>query len=150
MQTNDAFSWMLDQHAKTRELCEQLHEKVATPSRGDPAEWLADLRVRFGEFTEYMRQHMDREEEGGYLTHVVELRPTLSEAVDIIRHEHEELKRIIDDVQGAVNELSPNDVLLLRDCCKRVEHLLLWIERHEEHENHIVMYAFTQDIGTPD
>jgi hypothetical protein len=45
--------------------------------------------------------------------------------------------------------LAPEDKLLRRDCCERVKQLMFWIERHEEHENHIVTYAFTQDLGTP-
>ena len=46
--------------------------------------------------------------------------------------------------------LAATDVLLLRDCCKRIECLLAWLDRHEEHENHLVVYAFTQDWGGQD
>jgi hemerythrin-like domain-containing protein len=150
MQNNDVSPWMLEEHAKIHDLGEQLQAKVAAPPREGRARWLEELRGCYHEFAERLRRHMKAEEEGGYLTHVREMRPTLSEAVDIIHHEHEELRRIVADVQSAVDELKPTDVLLTRDCCKRIEHLLLWVERHDEHENHIVMYAFTQDIGTPD
>lgn len=148
METNDFSAWMLDEHAKIHELGDQLREKIASPPRGDRAQWIDDLRRRFDDFTDRIRRHMTIEEDGGYLTHVTDLRPTLSEAVAIIRHEHEELKHIVEDVQRAIHELGPNDILFFRDCCRRIEHLLLWIERHEDHENHLVIYAFTQDIGT--
>ncbi|MFQ5807848.1 MAG: hemerythrin domain-containing protein [Phycisphaerae bacterium] len=150
MQTDDLSTWMLDEHAKIHELSDALREKVVAPPRGDRAQWVADLRSSFDDFSEHLQQHLTMEEKGGYLSQVVELRPTLSEAVDIIKHEHEELSQILSDLRAALGELAPTDVLLLRDCCKRVQHFLSWLERHEEHENHLVLYAFTQDIGTPE
>lgn len=150
MQRDDLAGWMLDEHAKVHALSDELREMVTGRPRGDRAQWIKDLGRLFDDFAAHLRRHASLEEEGGYLTHVLQLRPTLSEAVDIIKREHEELTTILRDLQAAVHELAPTDNLLLRDCCKRVEHFLTWVERHEEHENHIVIYAFTQDIGTPD
>lgn len=150
MQKDDVAAWMLDENAKIRKLSGQLREKVTGPPRGDRPKWIADLQSRFDDFATRLRRHAEMEEQGGHLAQVVEVRPTLSKAVEVIRHEHEELTVILEDVQAAVHELAPTDNLLLRDCCKRVDHFLSWIERHEEHENHIVLYAFTQDIGTPE
>jgi hemerythrin-like domain-containing protein len=150
MASNDVAAWMLEEHAKVHELSGELREKVTGRPRGDRAQWIADLRSRFDELATRLRRHASLEEDGGYLTHVVERRPTLSQAVDIIKREHEELTIILRDLQQAVRELAPTDNLLLRDCCKRVEHFLHWVERHEEHENHLVLCAFTQDIGVPD
>ena len=149
MSTSERAGWMKDEHAKVAEAADRLREVTASAPRGDRAEWLARLRTRFDDYASHLREHLAQEEEGGYLTHVVELRPTLSEAVEIIRQEHEELTHIIQDVQAAVHELAPEDNLLRRDCCERVKQLMFWIERHEEHENYIVTYAFTQDLGTP-
>ena len=142
METDDMTTWMLAEHEKVHQLSDELEEKVKSPPRGDRAQWIADLRQRFDEYADRMREHFRKEEEGGYLAHVVDLRPTLSEAVEIIRNEHEELITIIESLQTAVRELAPTDNLLFRDCCKRIEHLLLWL--------HIMMYAFTQDIGAAD
>ena len=150
MQANELSAWMLKEHEQIHELSAQLREKVAMPPRGGRAEWIEDLQNRFVEFAERLDRHLKLEEEGGYLTQVMEQRPTLSEAVNIIRHEHEELTRILADLRVAVIELAPTDILLLRDCCKRVDHFLTWLERHEEHENHIMIYAFTQDMGAGD
>lgn len=150
MEAKELTEWMLDEHEKIHKLTDELRDRVTASSRGDRASWIADLRTRIGEYATRMCKHMDLEEEGGYLAQVRELRPTLSEAVEIIKNEHEELKVILEGLKTAVHELAPTDNLLVRDCCKRVEHLLTWLDRHEEHETHIIMYAFTQDIGTPD
>jgi hemerythrin-like domain-containing protein len=138
MPKSDVAAWMAQEHAKVHELSGELRERVT------------GLRNRFDDLATRLRRHASLEEKGGYLTHVVERRPTLSQAVDIIKREHEELATILRDLQAAVHELAPTDNLLLRDCCKRVEHFLTWVERHEEHENHLVLCAFTQDIGAVD
>ena len=150
MPKSDVAGWMAEEHARVHELSSELRERVTGRPRGDRAQWIADLRNRFDELATHLRRHASLEEKGGYLTHVVERRPTLSQAVDIIKREHEELATILRDLQATVHELAPTNNLLLRDCCKRVEHFLTWVERHEEHENHLVLYAFTQDIGAAD
>lgn len=150
MNVDDLTTWMLEEHAKVAELADHLRKRVASPPRGDRDVWIADLRRECDEFATHMARHLAMEEEGGYLMQVVELRPSLSQAVEIIRNEHEELTQIFQEVQEAVHELAPADVLLLRDCCKRIEYLLTWLDRHEEHENHLVVYAFTQEWGGQD
>lgn len=148
MPKKELSAWMLEEHTTTRELSDELRAKVTSRPGGDRVRWIEELRTIFDKYAAHVRRHAPLEEEGGYLKQVLELRPTLTEAVDIIKHEHEELVTILADVQTAVHELAPTDNFLLRDCCKRVRHLLTWMERHQEHENHIVLYAFTQDIGT--
>jgi hemerythrin-like domain-containing protein len=150
MEAKELTEWMLDEHEKINNLTDELRDRVTASPRGDRASWIAELRTRIDEYATRMCKHMDLEEQGGYLAQVTELRPTLSEAVEIIKNEHEELKVILAGLKTAVHELAPTDNLLVRDCCKRVEHLLTWLERHEQHETHIIMYAFTQDIGSPD
>lgn len=149
MPSEDLSNWMLEENAKVHEMGSDLRAKVTQRPRGERAAWIADLRARFDDYAAHLRRHRAMEEEGGYLSQVTTLRPTLAPAIEVIRHEHAELTTILDDVQVAIHELTPTDNLLLRDCCRRIEHFLAWIERHEEHENHIVMYAFTQDIGSP-
>ncbi len=150
MHADELSNWMLDEHERIHELAAGLRSRVAAPPRGDRAAWIAELRAHFDEFADLARRHLEKEEEAGYLAQVVEARPALAEAIEVIRREHDELTQIFAEVRAAVHELAPTDVLLLRDGCKRIEDLLTWIERHEEHENHIVMYTFTQDIGTGD
>jgi len=148
MNKDELAAWMLKEHEKIHELIEELREKVTVAPRGDRAQWIEGLCNRFDDFAAHIRQHLKLEEQGGYLAQVVKLRPTLSEAVEIIEHEHEELEYLLAELQTALRELKPTDTLIFRDGCKRVQHFLTWLDRHEEHENHIMLYAFTQDIGT--
>lgn len=150
MAEEDVLRWLRDEHDGIHELADRLRERIARPPRGSRENWIRELRERFDSFASCLRERMARQEAGGYLRPVCEARPSLVGQVEMLKHEQDELKRLVDDVQHAVHKLSPRDMLLLRDCCKRIESLLSWFERHEEHENHIVLYVFsTPNQGAP-
>jgi hypothetical protein len=46
--------------------------------------------------------------------------------------------------------LKPEDSLLIRDCCHRIQNFLQYVEHHESDENFLVISAFTDDIGGND
>jgi len=140
--------WMKKQAQQMRELGAGLREHiVSVPGTGREA-WLAELTRRFDHFVNHLRQILAAEEQQGYLTPVLEQRPSLSQQVELLRHEHDELRILADDLQRMVHSLRPEDHLLLRDTCTRIQVFLGHLQRHEEHENHIVLYTLTEDIGT--
>jgi hemerythrin-like domain-containing protein len=147
MPIEDVVRWLRGEHDGLPELADGLRERIVKPPRGDRRIWVQELRQRFDEFAACLRRRCARREEGGYLNPVREARPSLAAQVAVLEHEHGELKLLIDKVERAVHQLSPTDNLLMRDCCKRVELLLGWLERHEEHENHILLYAFARESG---
>lgn len=127
-----------------------LREKTATVPRAYLDEWLAELRDRFEHIRAHLQKRMALEEHEGYLTGVLDRRPTLSNTVNRLKHEHAELAKIADDIYRALREAAPMDRLLLHDCCRRIEHFLDDVERHEADENRMVLSVFTRDLGTED
>lgn len=148
MPMQEIVRWLRSEHSDVSEYADRLRERAARPPRGDRRKWITELRERFDAFATRVRDRTAREEAGGYLRPVLDARPSLSAQIAVLKHEHDELGRIIDNVGRAVHRLSPKDNLLVRDCCKRIEDLLCWVERHEEHENHIVLYAFAKGTET--
>ncbi len=147
MPMQDIVRWLRREHDDFHRLADRLRERVVKSPPGTRDKWIEELQARFDEFAAGFCQRIGEEEDDGYLKPVLEARPSLTAPVQLLKHEHDELRRIIDNVQRAVHQLSPKDNLLLRDCCKRIEDLLHWVERHEEHENHIVLYVFAGDAG---
>jgi hemerythrin-like domain-containing protein len=147
MAIEDMVRWLRSEHGGTHQLADPLRKTVATPPRGGRTQWIAELQTRFDEYASHVCRRMGEEEEHGYLQPVLAARPSLTGAVDVLQHEHVELARLIDRLRRSVRQLTPKDNLRLRDCGKRIENLLSWVERHEEHENHIVLYAFAQGPG---
>ncbi len=150
MNANDLAQWMHDEHEKVHELTARLLEATVAIPRIKRSDWLARLRERFEHLRAHQHQHMALEERDGYLPSVSQKRPTLSGEVDRLQHEHQELILVMDGIRKDLNALTENDQLLIRDCCRRIENLIGFIESHEQDENLIVLSVFTDDIGTKD
>lgn len=150
MTTHDLADWMRREHEKVQDLSNTLRQKVAYVPRANLRGWIAEVQDRFDHFRAHVTKHMALEEQDGYLVTVTERRPALAPEVERLWHEHAEMSRIMDAIHRAVHELTPEDRLLVRDCCARIGHLLSYVEHHEDLENNLVSIAFTQDIGTKD
>jgi hemerythrin-like domain-containing protein len=92
---------------------------------------------------------MALEEADGYLRDVQARRPTLAQEINRLQHEHDELGRLMDQVQVALDELRCEDNLLIRSCCVRISTLLSYVEQHEEQEQRLVLHLFSQDLASP-
>ena len=150
MDENTLANWMKQESLKIHELANQLREHIVAVPTGSRESWLKELARRFDHFTGHVHRMMSIEEEDGYLLPVVEHRPGLAHQVDLLRHEHDELRRLMDDLHDAVHALKPQDHLLVRDTCTRIQIYLGHVQRHEDHENHIVLYTLTEDLGAKD
>jgi hemerythrin-like domain-containing protein len=140
--------WMKKQAQHLQELGAGLREHIVSVPGASRVTWLAELARRFDHFVDHLHQILAAEEQQGYLTPVLEQRPSLSQQVELLRHEHDELRILADDLRRMVHSLRPEDHLLVRDTCTRIQIFLGHLQRHEEHENHIVLYTLTEDIGT--
>ena len=150
MKTDDLARWMREEHLRVRELTDLLRSEITSQPRTQVDDWLARFRDRFEHLRAHLQKHFALEEQGGYLPTVLERRPTLSESVERLRHEHNELSRMMDGIHLALGAVAPEDQTLIRDCCRRVENLLVEVCRHEADENLILMTVVTRDIGAND
>lgn len=150
MNPRELTQWIREEHDKVTGLIERLQERVAVRPRSNQARWLQDVRRQFEHLRAHLIKHMALEEQDGYMVCVAEQRPILSPEIDRLAHEHAELARIMDSIQGELSEASPEDQLLMLDCARRIQSLLQYVDHHERDENLLVMSAFTEDIGTKD
>ena len=150
MDSHDFAKWMREEHHKVDALSRALKEKVSLIPRTGHKVWLEELRSRFEHLRAHMHKHMALEERDGYLPMVTERRPTLSREVDRLKHEHSELSRIMDRIRDELHDLTPDDPLLIEDCCARIDRLLGFVRNHEEHENLLVLSVFDDDLGLND
>jgi hemerythrin-like domain-containing protein len=148
MDSSKLAEWMKQEGARVSQLAQVLREHIVAVPSGSLREWLAELGRRYDHFAAHLRRMMQIEEDDGYLLPVVEQRPTLLHEVEALGHQHDELRRLTDDLEHTVHHLAAEDGLLVSDCCARLQVFLGHVSRHEEHENHMVLYSFTQDLGT--
>ncbi len=148
MDENQFGAWMAQEYAKVNQLAHHLGEHMVLIPSAARGPWLTELGNRFDHLAAHLQRMMTIAEEDGYLLPVLEKRPTLSKEVERLRQEQDQLRRLMDDLHIVIHALRPDEDLLIRDCCARIQSLLGHVQRHHEHETHIVLYILNQDIGT--
>lgn len=143
-------AWLREEHLKVEALANELRQTVAVVPRVATPVGLEALRDRFGKFRAHLIKHMSMEEDGGYMVPVLSRRPGLAGRVGRLQHQHGQVRRLLDDIHGLLNDMTPEDLILAQDCSRRIDHLLDIIHQHEEAENDLVEFVFTDDIGTTD
>lgn len=142
--------WVREERKRVDELLYLVRKHLAVPPPTGRARWIPEVRECFRRLSDHMRRHMKLEESEGYMSEVRKLRPTLHREVDRLQHEHGELSRLMDHIQAGLEELQPEDNLIVRSCCAQIGILLSYVERHEEEEQNLVVCAFSQDIPAQD
>lgn len=142
MKPQDLAGWLQDERNKVDELIYLVRRHLAVPPPRGRAKWIPEARECFRRLVEHLKKHMALEEVDGYLRDVRAQHPRLSSEVDRLQHEHDELGRLMDQNQAALDELRPEDNLLIRSCCVRIATLLSYIEHHEEQEQRLVLHLY--------
>lgn len=150
MESQELVRWMRQEHRKVEDIARELRERVAGVPRTGLDGWIGGLRQQFEHIRAHLHKHVALEEHDGYMAEVLVRRPMLSNEIDRLQHEHTEFARLMDGIRQAIENLTPADRLLIRDCCQRINDFLSYIEHHEAHENLIAVAVFTHDIGTED
>ena len=149
MRPKDLAGWLQDERNKVDELIYLVRKHLAVPPPGNREAWLPEARECFRRLVEHLKKHMALEEADGYLREVRAQRPALSSEIDRLQHEHDELGRLMDQVQRSLDELWPEDQLLIRSACVRIATLLSYVEQHEEQEQRLVLHVYGQAMGGP-
>jgi iron-sulfur cluster repair protein YtfE (RIC family) len=148
MKPQDLAGWLQDERNKVDELIYLVRKHLAVPPPSSREKWIPEARECFRRLSEHLKKHMALEEADGYLREVRARHPKLSNEVDRLQHEHDELGRLMDQVQIALDELRCEDNLLIRSCCVRISTLLSYVEQHEEQEQRLVLHLFGQDLNS--
>ena len=142
--------WMHEEHEKVTELANRLRQSSAWIPTSGGEKWVREVGERFEHLRAHLTKHMALEEHEGYLGSVLERRPTLAPQVEQLKHEHGELLKLLDGIHLQIGQIGGGDRLLMLDLGRRIADLLSYIDHHEEHEQLLITYVFTQDIGTKD
>lgn len=147
MSEQEMAAWMQEQHKMLLELSRVLKEHIVAQPGIECAEWLHGLRQGFKRIAVHLERNYEAKRQGGYLSHVIEVRPTLSKQVGKIEHEHEEIKRMAGWILNELDQTDCPDRLLIADACARIQRFLAIVAQHDQREAMITMLVFNQDIG---
>jgi hemerythrin-like domain-containing protein len=150
MTPREIAKWMREEHTAIEQLINQLQDESVSIPRTGRKRWLEEMTARVQNFSGHLIRHFELEEDNGYLQAVIDHRPPLLPEIERLRHEHDEIKRILDSIQRDLGQTGEADQLVIEHCCLRIGDLLRHLKEHEERENLMVLSVFTDDLGTKD
>jgi len=150
MSPEELAKWMQNEHTALMELNKVLRQHIAAIPEVGLGDWIRGLSAGFDRLRAHLARHFAAKEADGYLTLVVEHRPTLSKDVEQIRREHDEIIELAEHIQRDLSAARPETRLLVADVCARVQRFMAVVAGHDEREAMITMLACNLDIGGTD
>jgi hemerythrin-like domain-containing protein len=147
MSPDELAKWMAEEREALIKLNQLLRQHIAVLPEVNGGDWLRGLRAAFDRLRAHLARHFAAKEEDGYLKIVVERRPTLSNEVDHIRQEHDEILQMADQITRDAAETNPENRLLLNDLCSRIQRFVAVVSDHDRREAMITFLVCNEDIG---
>ena len=122
-------------------------EKVSTK---DFPNWRIQFIGRLGDLKHKLTNHFEFEEQGGFMTEVIDEAPQFLNQVKELEIEH---KRILSNLDGVVTDIEKLDVkdnLELQDIFNRLSGIMSTLHHNEMAENELMQSAFYREYGSPD
>lgn len=140
----------LEEHKKLDHEVRILQLRLESPATDPISKWFSACGNHFIRFHTLLRQHMEMEEDGGFMAGMREHQPGLGPAIDRLKDEHRSMRRQCREIEERLEsrtEPAMEDVRHIRD---QAQTLLSTLKDHERQENEIAQDAFIQDIGGSD
>ncbi|MFQ5489373.1 MAG: hemerythrin domain-containing protein [Phycisphaerae bacterium] len=147
MSQKDITAKVAQEHIKLQGIMAELTQANGQPPARGRDEWLENLGRGFFKFRAHMVRRIALEEMGGFHDHVLQARPNLARDIEHLRREHRDILALIEEVQHCLKGLDPADLDALNQTRLRIGHVLSAVNHHAEHEDLLVSFVFTQDIG---
>ncbi len=147
MSPQELAQWMRSEQEALVELNKILRQHIAARPDINLDDWLRGLRVGFERLQKHLKRHFAAKEEDGYLSLVIEKRPTLSKQVEQMRNEHDEIIMMAERILRDMSDMQPENRLLLGDACARIQRFMAVVADHDQREVMITMAVCSQDMG---
>ncbi|HRX85499.1 MAG TPA: hypothetical protein P5572_10815 [Phycisphaerae bacterium] len=138
------------EHNRLREIKAALLAALDRAPDDDPAAWLDDLIKKFEHYRAHLIHRVALTEIGGFLQVVLERRPTLSKQVDHLKQSHAEMIEMAGGTMKELRELDRRHPDSVRQAGLLVKMALSEVKYHEEAEQLLVSFVFTQETGVGD
>ena len=110
-------------------------------------DWKMEFLWRLQDFRFHVANHIDLEEDGGFMTEIIEMAPEKDAQVKRLAKDH---KGILDKMDQLINELRPltfADKEKLDILRTHLNNMLKAMDQHDSEENDLIQSVFYQDYG---
>ena len=129
-------------------LIKGLQNTLAWKVQGDDlCRKLSSLKIITRSFQNHMECMMTMKEQDGYLENVLEIRPNLSNAVDVLRQEHDEFLEELGVVLYRLEHISLKNQKCLTQLCDDMTEMLKKLDGHKKSERDLFHEAFEREEG---
>ncbi len=144
--------------AKIKEEHQHIKQEIANVSRvvnkdvaaDEFPRWRLDLLWLLRDFQNDMQKHFDLEEEGGFMSDVLQVAPQNMNAVKKLEEEHEQILNDLQQILADLKALSEKDDAKLELIRKNINDLFALLHHHEETEGELIVNTYLQDEGSVD
>ena len=140
----------LDEHRELKERTDALRKVLDTPRVETCWEWLEQLRAAVADFRAHLVEHMKIEETDGFMTPVLERRPTLRPNVEGLAKEHEKIAADLSEIITCLADERDRLREVYEGCLGRLQEFLTRLSDHEHRETKLVQQVFNLDMGAGD
>jgi hypothetical protein len=129
-------------------LRERLQETLACNGQGDDfGRKLCSIITVTRTFQTHMEHLMTMKERDGYMGAVLETHPNLSNAVEALRHEHDDFREELALVLSRLERISLKDQTCLTQICDDLTDVLRKVDGHNMNESDLFHEAFEREDG---
>lgn len=119
-------------------------------SAKDFPDWRIQFIGRLRDLKQKLTNYFEFEEQGGFMTEVIDEAPQLLNQVEKLEIEHEKILSSLDGVLTDFKKSDVKDDLELQDIFNRISGIMTTLHQHEITENELMQSAFYREHGSPD
>lgn len=138
------------EHERLRDIKAALLAALDRSPNANPEQWLDEVIKKFEHYRAHLIQRVALSEIGGFLEVVLERRPTLSKQVDHLKASHAEMIEMAGATMKELRALDRKHPDSVRQASLLVKIALSEVKYHEEAEQLLVSFVFTQETGVGD
>ena len=139
---------LLKDNSEEKMLIEGLQDILAWKIQGDDlCRKLSSLAIVARTFQGHMERLMTTEERDGYRDSVLKEHPNLSDAVDVLRQEHDEFREELGLVLSRLEEFPSKSQTCLTQICANMTEWLRKFDDDNKNESDMFHEAFERDKG---
>ena len=148
MESQDIGTKLQQQHDQIKTEIKAISTSLSTdiPDEEFPS-WRLDLLWTLRDCLNDLQKHFDLEEEGGFLSNVLEIAPQHQQAVKILAAEHGIVSTRLNEAISAIKTLSLADSQNLQPIREEIESIFRLLREHEAVEGELLLTVYSQDEG---
>jgi hypothetical protein len=108
---------------------------------------LASLQFTIKSLKRHLERMISLEEEGGYMSDVLDARPHFQERIDTLRRDHARFRARLQQLIMELNEISEWEEPRFEEVCSRLSELLDDVDHHDAQEIELLQEALLSDDG---